>query len=261
MAVTAASSDDEARRACPRPAHRQTLADTGGRRGASNFRCSRAPVASARCSRPQDVRSWRTTAAVSKDGADVLLIHAGVNDRRSWQHVVERLGPRHRCVAYDTRGYGETDLRARGRLVARRRRRGRPRRCRPATPDRRRVLDGRPDRHRSRPRPSRPRGRAGPDRHRRTRRPYPDLTEGPTAELNARIEAADAGRRPGRGRPARRMDVARRPRRTGGARRRARARAVPRDERPGAARRGSWRPGRYCTGLAAPRRDHGSRHS
>lgn len=22
------------------------------------------------------------------DGADVLLIHAGVNDRRSWQHVI-----------------------------------------------------------------------------------------------------------------------------------------------------------------------------
>lgn len=31
-----------------------------------------------------------------QDGADVLLIHAGVNDRRSWRHVVERLGPRHR---------------------------------------------------------------------------------------------------------------------------------------------------------------------
>ena len=41
-------------------------------------------------------------------GGDVLLIHAGVNDRRSWQHVVERLGADHRCVAYDTRGYGET---------------------------------------------------------------------------------------------------------------------------------------------------------
>jgi pimeloyl-ACP methyl ester carboxylesterase len=41
-------------------------------------------------------------------GADVLLIHAGVNDRRSWRHVVERLAPRHRCVAFDTRGYGET---------------------------------------------------------------------------------------------------------------------------------------------------------
>jgi pimeloyl-ACP methyl ester carboxylesterase len=42
------------------------------------------------------------------DGADVLLIHAGVNDRRSWHHVVDRLGRRHRCVAYDQRGYGET---------------------------------------------------------------------------------------------------------------------------------------------------------
>jgi pimeloyl-ACP methyl ester carboxylesterase len=41
-------------------------------------------------------------------GADVLLIHAGVNDRRSWRHVVERLGPRHRCVVFDMRGFGET---------------------------------------------------------------------------------------------------------------------------------------------------------
>ena len=42
------------------------------------------------------------------DGADVLLIHAGVNDRRSWQHVIERLASRHRCIAYDARGFGET---------------------------------------------------------------------------------------------------------------------------------------------------------
>lgn len=41
-------------------------------------------------------------------GADVLLIHAGVNDRRSWRHVIERLAERHRCVAFDARGYGET---------------------------------------------------------------------------------------------------------------------------------------------------------
>jgi pimeloyl-ACP methyl ester carboxylesterase len=41
-------------------------------------------------------------------GAAVLLIHAGVNDRRSWRHVVARLSPRHRCVAYDMRGFGET---------------------------------------------------------------------------------------------------------------------------------------------------------
>lgn len=43
-----------------------------------------------------------------QDGADVLLIHAGVTDRRSWRHVVERLRTRHKCVAYDARGYGDT---------------------------------------------------------------------------------------------------------------------------------------------------------
>src|ERR1700728_1453245 len=42
------------------------------------------------------------------DGVDVLLIHAGVNDRRSWHHVVKRLSSRHRCVSFDARGYGET---------------------------------------------------------------------------------------------------------------------------------------------------------
>lgn len=42
------------------------------------------------------------------DGRDVLLIHAGVNDRRGWYHVVDRLAARHRCVAYDMRGFGET---------------------------------------------------------------------------------------------------------------------------------------------------------
>jgi pimeloyl-ACP methyl ester carboxylesterase len=41
-------------------------------------------------------------------GVDVLLVHAGVADRRSWKHVVARLRGRHRCVAYDARGYGDT---------------------------------------------------------------------------------------------------------------------------------------------------------
>ncbi len=41
-------------------------------------------------------------------GAEVLLVHAGVNDRRSWRHVIDRLAPRHRCVSFDMRGYGET---------------------------------------------------------------------------------------------------------------------------------------------------------
>ena len=37
----------------------------------------------------------------------ILLMHAGVTDQRSWQHVVERL-PDHRCLTYDQRGYGRT---------------------------------------------------------------------------------------------------------------------------------------------------------
>lgn len=42
------------------------------------------------------------------EGVDVFLIHAGVTDRRSWQHVIERLSSRHRCISYDARGCGET---------------------------------------------------------------------------------------------------------------------------------------------------------
>ena len=39
----------------------------------------------------------------------MLLIHAGVTDRRSWRPLLGRLRDRHRCVAYDMRGYGETE--------------------------------------------------------------------------------------------------------------------------------------------------------
>jgi pimeloyl-ACP methyl ester carboxylesterase len=63
-------------------------------------------------SRPMFVTSGRAQLAYEitgvDDGADVLLIHAWVTDRRSWQPVVERLAARHRCVTYDARGYGET---------------------------------------------------------------------------------------------------------------------------------------------------------
>jgi pimeloyl-ACP methyl ester carboxylesterase len=38
---------------------------------------------------------------------DVLMIHAGVTDQRSWRHVIDRL-PDHRCLTYDQRGYGRT---------------------------------------------------------------------------------------------------------------------------------------------------------
>jgi pimeloyl-ACP methyl ester carboxylesterase len=39
---------------------------------------------------------------------DVLLVHAGVTDQRSWSHVVDRLAHSHRCLSYDARGYGST---------------------------------------------------------------------------------------------------------------------------------------------------------
>lgn len=41
-------------------------------------------------------------------GDPVLLIHAGVTDRRSWRSLTDRLAQDHRVVAYDQRGYGET---------------------------------------------------------------------------------------------------------------------------------------------------------
>jgi pimeloyl-ACP methyl ester carboxylesterase len=43
------------------------------------------------------------------DGKTVLLLHAGVTDKRSWVPVVERLGAGFRCIRYDRRGYGDTE--------------------------------------------------------------------------------------------------------------------------------------------------------
>jgi pimeloyl-ACP methyl ester carboxylesterase len=40
-------------------------------------------------------------------GPDVLLLHAGVTDQRSWSHVLDAL-PGYRCLTYDARGYGRT---------------------------------------------------------------------------------------------------------------------------------------------------------
>ena len=42
------------------------------------------------------------------DGQPVVLLHAGVADRRSWHAVADALQPRTSVVAYDMRGYGET---------------------------------------------------------------------------------------------------------------------------------------------------------
>jgi pimeloyl-ACP methyl ester carboxylesterase len=42
------------------------------------------------------------------DGPSVVLLHAGVADRRAWNGVADRLAGAHDVVAYDRRGYGET---------------------------------------------------------------------------------------------------------------------------------------------------------
>ena len=41
-------------------------------------------------------------------GPPVLLLHAGVTDRRSWRSVIEVLHPSRRTLAFDQRGFGET---------------------------------------------------------------------------------------------------------------------------------------------------------
>ena len=125
-------------------------------------------------------------------GADVLLIHAGVNDRRSWRHVVERLGPRHRCVAYDMRGFGETEYE--------------PEDGWSPVDDAVAVLDaagveravvvacsmgGRCAVDLTLAHPERVAGLLLIGTAIRGA-PYPELTEGPTAELDRRIDAADA---------------------------------------------------------------------
>ncbi|MDV3221834.1 alpha/beta hydrolase [Intrasporangium sp.] len=42
------------------------------------------------------------------DGPDVLLLHAGVADRRAWRPLVERLAATNRCLSFDARGHGRT---------------------------------------------------------------------------------------------------------------------------------------------------------
>jgi pimeloyl-ACP methyl ester carboxylesterase len=41
-------------------------------------------------------------------GADVLLIHAGVTDRRSWRPLIDSLDADRRYISFDMRGFGNT---------------------------------------------------------------------------------------------------------------------------------------------------------
>jgi pimeloyl-ACP methyl ester carboxylesterase len=43
-------------------------------------------------------------------GSPVVLLHAGIADRRMWREQLDTLAARHRVVALDLRGYGESDL-------------------------------------------------------------------------------------------------------------------------------------------------------
>jgi pimeloyl-ACP methyl ester carboxylesterase len=54
----------------------------------------------------------RLACDVEGAGLPVLLLHAGVNDRRSWRPLVAALGGRCRSIAYDRRGFGETSYAA-----------------------------------------------------------------------------------------------------------------------------------------------------
>ena len=44
------------------------------------------------------------------DGSVVVLLHAGIADRRMWHHQVTALAARHRVISLDLRGYGESEL-------------------------------------------------------------------------------------------------------------------------------------------------------
>ena len=55
-----------------------------------------------------DSGAARIAYSVAGDGPPVLLLHAGVTDRRSWRPLIEHLGTGFRTIAYDRRGFGET---------------------------------------------------------------------------------------------------------------------------------------------------------
>lgn len=54
-----------------------------------------------------DVPGATLVAEAGGDGPDVVLLHAGVADRRAWRPLAPYLAD-HRLIAYDRRGFGET---------------------------------------------------------------------------------------------------------------------------------------------------------
>ncbi|HEX7746309.1 MAG TPA: alpha/beta fold hydrolase, partial [Micromonosporaceae bacterium] len=51
-----------------------------------------------------------TEGASETGGRPVVLLHAGIADRRMWRHQVAALAHRHRVLAPDLSGYGESAL-------------------------------------------------------------------------------------------------------------------------------------------------------
>jgi pimeloyl-ACP methyl ester carboxylesterase len=52
--------------------------------------------------------AYDVTDGGNDDSLPVLLLHAGVTDRRSWAPLVEAVGPGHSTIAFDRRGFGDT---------------------------------------------------------------------------------------------------------------------------------------------------------
>jgi len=55
-----------------------------------------------------DVEGGRLRLDCAGEGPPLVLLHAGVADRRMWQPQLEALADRYRLIAYDRRGFGES---------------------------------------------------------------------------------------------------------------------------------------------------------
>lgn len=50
----------------------------------------------------------RLAVTMAGEGPPVVLLHAGVADRRCWESIVPRFLPEHRVISYDRRGFGDS---------------------------------------------------------------------------------------------------------------------------------------------------------
>ena len=55
-----------------------------------------------------DVPGGRLAFDIAGDGPPLLLVHAGVSDRRMWDDVWDELARSHTVIRHDTRGFGDT---------------------------------------------------------------------------------------------------------------------------------------------------------